>query len=113
MERREFIRLTGFGMGAMMVPVLGNPLMGAITPIPTADKKRLADIALSAARGKGATYADVRIGRYLNQFLITREDKVQNIVNTESYGVGVRVLAGGTQGSSREARPWKEESLSG
>ena len=46
----------------MMVPVLGNPIMGAITPIPTADKKKLADIALNAARGKGATYADVRIG---------------------------------------------------
>ena len=53
LERREFIRLTGFGMGAIMVPVLGNPIVGAVTPIPTADKKRLADIALNAARGKG------------------------------------------------------------
>jgi TldD protein len=98
LERRDFIRLTGYGMGAMMVPVLGNPIMGAITPIPTADKKKLADVALNAARGKGATYADVRIGRYLNQFVVTREDKVQNIVDTESYGVGIRVLAGGSWG---------------
>ncbi|MFQ5677609.1 MAG: TldD/PmbA family protein, partial [bacterium] len=56
------------------------PLSGAITPIPDADKKSLADVALDAARSHGATYADVRIGRYLNQFIITREDKVQNIV---------------------------------
>jgi TldD protein len=61
-------------------------------------KKRLADAALNAAKAKGATYTDVRIGRYLNQFVITREDKVQNIVNTESYGVGVRVIANGCWG---------------
>jgi TldD protein len=82
----------------MLVPVLGNPILGAITPIPTADKKKLADVALNAARAKGATYADIRIGRYLNQFVVTREDKVQNIVDTESYGAGVRVLAGGSWG---------------
>ena len=48
--------------------------------------KRLADVASMRPMAKGATYTDVRIGRYLNQFVITREDKVQNIVNTESYG---------------------------
>src|SRR5436190_21238043 len=84
----------------MVVPVLGFPrtLFGATTPIPTADKKTLADVALNAARANGATYADVRIGRYLNQFVTTRDDKVQNVVNTESYGAGVRVLANGTWG---------------
>jgi TldD protein len=100
LDRREFLRLTGIGMGVMTVPVLGRPvpLLGATTPIATGDKKALADVALDTARSKGATYADVRIGRYLNQFIITREDKVQNIVNTESYGVGVRVIADGTWG---------------
>jgi TldD protein len=61
-------------------------------------KKRLADAALNAAKSKGATYADVRIGRYLNQFVITREDKVENLINTESFGVGVRVIADGCWG---------------
>jgi TldD protein len=100
LDRRTFLQLTGVGVGTMVVPVLGFPraLFGATTPIPTADKKALADVALNAARAKGATYADVRIGRYLNQFVITREDKVQNVVNTESYGAGVRVLANGTWG---------------
>ena len=46
----------------------------------------------------GATYTDVRIGRYLNQFVVTREDKVENIVNTESYGIGIRVIANGCWG---------------
>ena len=100
MKRRDFIRLTGVGMGSLMIPIMGNPipLSGAITPIPNGDKKKLADLALNAAKAKGATYADVRIGRYLNQFVVTREDKVQNIVNTESFGVGIRVIANGTWG---------------
>ncbi len=66
--------------------------------IDAAIKKKMADVALNAARSKGATYTDVRIGRYLNQYLITREDKVQNVVNTESYGMGVRVIANGSWG---------------
>ena len=47
---------------------------------------------------KARLYADVRIGRYLNQFIITRDDKVENIINTETYGVGIRVIADGTWG---------------
>jgi TldD protein len=99
-DRRQFLRLTGLGAGTLMIPVIGAPrdLFGATTPIPTADKKALADAALESARARGASYADVRIGRYLNQFVVTREDKVQNLVNTESYGVGVRVIADGTWG---------------
>src|ERR1043165_7287237 len=58
----------------------------------------MADIALNVAKSKGATYTDVRIGRYLNQFVVTREDKVQNIANTESYGMGIRVIANGCWG---------------
>jgi TldD protein len=64
----------------------------------TAIKKRLADTALNAAKSRGATYADVRIGRYLQQFLFTRENRVQNVTNAESYGVGIRVIASGTWG---------------
>ena len=69
MDRREFLQLSGIGMGVLAVPVLGRPvpLFGATGPLPTADKKALADAALNTARSKGATYADVRIGRYLNQ----------------------------------------------
>lgn len=68
--------------------------------IDVAAKKLLADTALNAARAKGATYTDVRIGRYLNQSLFTREKNVQGISNSESYGVGIRVIANGTWGFS-------------
>jgi TldD protein len=98
------MQLSGMGLGAMMLPNI--PIMGRNVSqealldggVDVAVKKRLADAALNAAKSKGATYTDVRIGRYLNQFVVTREDKVQNIVNTESYGVGVRVIANGCWG---------------
>ncbi len=70
----------------------------ALKPIDVALQKKMADVALNAARSKGATYADVRLGRYLNQVISTRETRVQNIVNSESYGMGVRVLANGCWG---------------
>lgn len=103
MKRRDFLYLTGLGAGAVMLPKTGAfarnvPLDEPWTPADNAFKKQLADAALTAARSKGATYTDVRIGRYLNQFVVTREDKVQNIVNTESYGVGIRVIANGSWG---------------
>lgn len=104
MKRRDFMQLSGMGFGAMMlpnIPITGNYVSQEAlleSGIDIALKKRLADAALNAAKSKGATYTDVRIGRYLQQFVVTREDKVQNIVNTESYGVGVRVIANGCWG---------------
>ncbi len=103
MERREFVRLAGMGAGAVVVPVWGQQVSdfgaeGALTPIPTADKKVLADTALETARSNGASYADVRIARYLNQFISARNTKIQNITNTESFGAGIRVIVNGTWG---------------
>ena len=102
--------MTGMAAGALALPP-GSRLVpfwnGAITPIPSADKRQLADAALGAARSAGASYADVRIGRYLNQFVTSRETKIQNVTNLESYGVGVRVIADGAWGfaASSEVTP--------
>ncbi|WP_338870053.1 TldD/PmbA family protein [Spirosoma sp. SC4-14] len=104
MNRRDFMSVAGKGASAFLltqIPVVGRPVSPEALLAPGLDvavKKRLADAALNAAKSKGATYADVRIGRYLNQFVITREDKVQNLTNTESYGIGVRVIADGCWG---------------
>jgi TldD protein len=103
MKRRDFIQLAGMGAAATMLPFssYGNSVDPAHLLAPFMDasqKKVLADIALNTTKSLGATYTDVRIGRYLNQFLTTREKKVQNIVNTESFGVGIRVIANGTWG---------------
>ncbi|MBK6979586.1 MAG: TldD/PmbA family protein [Cytophagaceae bacterium] len=104
MDRRKFIQMTGMGLGAFAatsIPIIGQATTAELMAENTVDiatKKKFADIALNAARSKGATYTDVRIGRYLQQYLFTRETRVQNIVNAESYGVGIRVIANGTWG---------------
>ncbi|WP_299988646.1 TldD/PmbA family protein [uncultured Pontibacter sp.] len=102
MKRRDFMYLAGMGAGALMlpIPVMGNhvPPEALMGQMDVALKKELADVALNAARSSGATYADIRIGRYLNQYVITRDNQVENTVNTESYGAGVRVLADGAWG---------------
>ena len=99
MDRRTFLTMSGVGVAGLMVPF--GRLIAAEELVSTMDvarKKALADAALAAAKTAGASYSDVRIGRYLRQFVITREDKVQNVVNTESTGIGVRVLVNGAWG---------------
>ena len=96
--------MTGLGLGSLVLPGLPfgsrmiDPAAALQQRMDVATKRQLADIALNAARSGGATYADVRIGRYLNQFVITRERRVQNIANAESFGVGIRVIANGSWG---------------
>jgi TldD protein len=104
MKRRDFVQYAGLGTaGAIMMPslLLGNNIPTEALLAPGMDvlvKKRMADVALNTAKSMGASYADARIGRYLNQYVFTREDKVQNVVNTESFGAGIRVIANGTWG---------------
>ncbi|WBO84334.1 TldD/PmbA family protein [Hymenobacter yonginensis] len=106
MKRRDFVGLTGLATGALLLPTIPGFGEGtAVDPLRLLDaaddpaiKKRLSDAALNAAKSAGATYADVRIGRYLNQGVFTREKQVQNIVSSESYGAGIRVIANGTWG---------------
>jgi TldD protein len=99
-ERRTFLKISSGAAGVMLVPVFGNAIAAEelVAPMATAFKKSLADAALNAATKAGASYCDVRIGRYLNQAITTRDLLVQNIVNTESVGVGVRVIANGAYG---------------
>jgi TldD protein len=76
---------------------------------PASDLRDLADAALAAAKKAGATYADIRINRYRNQFIFTRDRTVQSIVNTEDYGFGVRVIVDGTWGFASSSVVTKEE----
>ena len=76
---------------------------------PSGELRDLADAGLAAAKAAGASYADIRINRYRNQFIFTRDRRVQNIVNTESYGFGIRVIVEGTWGFSSSSNVTKDE----
>ncbi|MXV17215.1 TldD/PmbA family protein [Hufsiella ginkgonis] len=114
MKRRNFMYLSGMGLGATMlqgIPVLGRDISigEMLTPVDVALKKTLSDVALNAAKSKGATYADVRIGRYLNQSVNARNGNVQGVSNSESYGVGIRVIANGCWGFASTNKMTKDE----
>ncbi len=101
MLRREFLTASGLALGGGVLPGFMGRAIAAQELESTLDvavKKRLADAALNSAKSAGANYCDVRVGRYLRQFVITREANVQNVVNTESTGVGIRVIADGAWG---------------
>lgn len=95
--------MTSVGAAAGLLPAMPAfsreiSVEEALTTVDVKLKKRMADVALNAAKGKGATYTDVRIGRYLRQVVATRESRVDNIANGESYGIGIRVIAAGSWG---------------
>ncbi|MGA6181308.1 TldD/PmbA family protein [Stenotrophomonas sp. NPDC077421] len=99
MQRREFLALSGMGLAGLVLP--HGRLIAAEQLLEPGDPVRnrvLAEAALGAAKRAGATYCDVRIGRYLNQAVITRERTVQNVTNSESAGIGIRVIVNGAWG---------------
>jgi TldD protein len=58
------------------------------------DMRELCSVAIEAARAAGAQYADVRIARYRWQDLRARDRRLDALSERESFGAGVRVLAG-------------------
>ena len=71
MDRRSFVSRAGLAAGALWLPTgLAAGRRG-----PAEDRKALADAALAAAREGGASYADVRISRYLTQTLRGRSGR--------------------------------------
>ena len=102
-DRREFVQsMIALGAATTMRPA------SALFAAPNQELKDLADAALATAKQGGASYADIRINRYRNQFLFTRDRRVQNIVNTEDFGFGVRVLVEGTWGFASSSAVTKD-----
>ncbi|HEX9691940.1 MAG TPA: TldD/PmbA family protein [Gemmatimonadales bacterium] len=99
-DRRSFLKQTGAAAAA----IAGAQALGAARPrvasaMPQdAVSRELLMVALNAAEMAGADYADVRIGRQRQNFVFTREQQIQNVVDTDTMGCGVRALVDGTWG---------------
>lgn len=111
MKRKDFLQLSAMGLGGLLIPGITHatePVKWMNEKLDRSIKKSLADAALEAAKFAGASYADVRISQYLQQSVNTREKRVQNISNSSSYGVGIRVIANGTWGFAATSTVTKE-----
>ena len=104
-SRREFVKKTGMAAAATAISGAFSPtksfaaLVQRPVEMPQDDVVRnLMMAAINSAKSAGASYADVRIGRYRQSFVFTREQQIVNTVDTDSIGAGVRALVDGTWG---------------
>ncbi|HYM20718.1 MAG TPA: TldD/PmbA family protein [Candidatus Kapabacteria bacterium] len=107
MHRRSFLKqtlassalaLTGLDAGLARATRM-FPAGGALTK-PSADQQTLADSLISYAKAQGASYCDVRISRYASQSIRARNNVVTGISDSDSFGMGIRVIKSGTWGFS-------------
>jgi TldD protein len=103
MKRRTFLQ------GALATSALAlsglDSLVRAAQPVrslglakPSLSEQQLADTILAYAKAQGASYCDVRIVRYLQQSVSARNTIVTGIEDSESYGIGIRVIKNNTWG---------------
>ncbi len=105
-SRRDFIKHGGMAAAAIAATKTFSPTksFGGIlrTPeveLPQDDVVRgLMMTAINTAKSAGASYSDVRIGRYHNSVVFTREQQIVNTADVDNKGAGVRALVDGTWG---------------
>src|SRR5271167_648222 len=68
----------------------------------------LANLAIETAKRRGASYADVRVMDIRQRDISTKNGEVGTLSETESLGIGIRVIAGGSWGFSSTDRLTRE-----
>jgi TldD protein len=102
-SRRDFIKTVS---AVAATSAIGTRGFGAVDRLVDPTQRSVGDpayreltqVALDAARAAGATYADVRISARRSQAISTRENRLQNVSDTDTLGFGVRALANGAWG---------------
>src|SRR5712675_3127747 len=105
-SRRDFIKQTGMAAAAVAATGAFSParsfggiLSAKEVELPQDDVVRgLMMTAINTAKSAGASYSDVRIGRYRNSIVFTREQQIVNTADVDNIGAGVRALVDGTWG---------------
>ena len=103
-NRRDFLKTSAAATALVVVApnsaiAAGRPPARWIEPV----SDELMAAALAAAREAGASYADVRIGRYRSQNIGTRERQITGVSDSESYGMGIRTIVNGAWGFAATA----------
>ncbi|MDB4881765.1 MAG: TldD/PmbA family protein, partial [Gemmatimonadetes bacterium] len=105
--RRQFLEQGGLAAAGLAAASMIDPASamagltsrrGAAEMPPDDTVRELMMTALSTAKSAGASYSDVRIGRYRNSFVLTREQQIVNTADSDSIGAGIRALVDGTWG---------------
>lgn len=108
MHRRVFLKgalstgalaLGGLDARLAKAGALLSPADGSLSK-PSMDQQNLANTLISYAKAQGATYCDIRISRYAVQSVGVRDAIVTGVSDSDSFGLGVRVLKSGTWGFS-------------
>jgi TldD protein len=105
-DRRRFLSGAAYGGAALALTTAG---LGACKPAdrpsdpaagPGTDpfERELALLALDEARSSGARYADLRISHHEFESVQTREQQIAAVRSTDSHGLGIRALVGGSWG---------------
>ena len=117
-DRRDFVKKVGGLAAATLVgSAIPRSAHGLFLPphepspaLPEMDPvvRDLLLEAINAAKIAGASYADARISRFQQNFVFTREQQIQNVVDTETFGCGVRTLVDGTWGFAATQKMTKQ-----
>ena len=101
--RRDFLRVAGWTGAGIALP--GCLLRASDPAAPSAFAEKppespedLCRLAIRAAERSGADYADVRLARYRTQIVYARDRRIASVDDSESFGIGVRVLVRGGWG---------------
>ena len=109
-NRRDFLKTGALAAGAVAArPVFDRAeafaqraaLTAGAAPVVELEatvSRELLMAAIGAAKAGGASFSDARIGRYRQNFVVTREQQIINVVDTDTQGIGVRALVDGTWG---------------
>ena len=94
LSRRDFMRLSALAAASGLVlprrPVAAQSM--------TSTESELLSLAMDVARGEGADYADGRVIRTQFEAVGAREQMITQVRSTDSYGINVRALVGGSWG---------------
>ncbi|HIG46931.1 MAG TPA: twin-arginine translocation signal domain-containing protein, partial [candidate division Zixibacteria bacterium] len=100
LSRRDFMKLAGIaGLTVAAVPSqwgCGPASDPKFNPDP--QERALIEQAIQAVKDAGASYGDVRISRHWYESITTREKQITGVSSTDSYGIGIRALVGGSWG---------------